>query len=97
MVRRYLAVNRAHPADYRRPDPRLSQGVRIFVGPSANFADCEVKINGVLHEPSTTALAAMDRPHTEQMTAAKVFLLLVRPAHSGHEMRAGRSVPDRLP
>jgi uncharacterized protein DUF6348 len=58
---------------------RMLNGVRIFVGQSATYSSCEVRINGIPHEPSTTALAAMDWPRTEQMTAAKVFLLLVHP------------------
>ena len=49
-------------------------------GEGGGFESCEVKINGVLHEPSTAALAAMPWPRTEKMSTAKVFLLLAHRA-----------------
>lgn len=54
-------------------------GVRIFIGQGDDYESCEVKINGDPHEPSATALAAMNWPRTAQMSTAKVFLLLVHP------------------
>lgn len=54
-------------------------GVRIFIGQGGDYENCEVKINGDPHEPSATALAAMNWPRTAQMSTAKVFLLLVHP------------------
>lgn len=58
-------------------------GVRLFIGQGGDFEDCEVKINGHLHEPSTAALAAMNWPRTAKMSTAKVFLLLVHPQENG--------------
>jgi hypothetical protein len=60
-------------------------GVRIYVGQGGDVEGCEVKINGILHEPSTAALASMSWPRTEQMTTAKTFLLLVHPAEDGQD------------
>lgn len=54
-------------------------GIRIFIGQGGDYENCEVKINGMLHEPSTAALTAMNWPRTTQMSTAKVFLLLVHP------------------
>jgi hypothetical protein len=65
-------------------DRPFLNGVRLFVGQSGDFADCEVKINGVLHEPSSAALAVMDWPRTEKMSTARVFLLLVHPEETSH-------------
>jgi hypothetical protein len=56
--------------------------IRIFIGQGDNFSSCEVVINGVLHAPATAALAAMGWPRTEQMSTAKVFLLLVQPTEA---------------
>jgi Family of unknown function (DUF6348) len=53
--------------------------VRIFIGQGDGFSSCEVVINGVPHQAATAALAAMGWPRTEQMSTAKVFLLLVQP------------------
>jgi hypothetical protein len=60
-------------------------GVRLFIGQGGDFEDCEVKINGHLHEPSAAALAAMNWPRTAKMSTAKVFLLLVHPQENGDE------------
>jgi hypothetical protein len=60
-------------------------GVRIFIGQGGDFEACEVKINGIRHESSTAALAAMNWPRTERMTTAKAFLLLVHPAEDGQD------------
>lgn len=61
-------------------------GVRLFVGQGGDFTDCEVRINGRRHEPSTAALTELDWPRTEQMSVARTFLLLVHPA-DGHTSR----------
>jgi hypothetical protein len=58
-------------------------GVRLFIGQEGDYEDCEVKVNGDLHEPSTAALAAMNWPRTARMSTAKVFLLLVHPQEGG--------------
>lgn len=39
------------------------------------YGNCEVKINGDPHEPSATALAAMNWPHIARMSTAKVVLV----------------------
>jgi hypothetical protein len=62
--------------------------VRLFIGQGGGFEDCEVKINGHLHEPSAAALAAMNWPRTAKMSTAKVFVLLVHPQESGPDARA---------
>jgi hypothetical protein len=59
-------------------------GVRLFVGQGADSTHCEVRINGNFHEPSSAALAVMDWPHTEKMSTARVFLLLVHPEETSH-------------
>jgi hypothetical protein len=41
--------------------PFLS-GIRIFIGQGGSYENCEVTINGLPHEPSAAALAAMDCP-----------------------------------
>ena len=56
-------------------DRPFLNGVRLFVGQGGDFTNCEVRINGVLHEPSSAALAVMDWPRTEKMSTARVFLL----------------------
>jgi hypothetical protein len=58
-------------------------GVRIFIGQGGGYENCEVKINGVAHEPSGIALAAMNWPRTTQMSTAKVFLVLLHPEDTG--------------
>lgn len=63
-------------ADLTRP---FLNGVRIFIGQGGGYENCEVKINGDPHQPSTAALMAMSWPRTPQMSTAKVFLLLVHP------------------
>jgi hypothetical protein len=52
-------------------------GVRMFVGQGGDFTDCEVRINGRRHEPSSEALARLDWPRTERMGTARTFVLLV--------------------
>jgi hypothetical protein len=52
-------------------------------GQFGDYEDCEVKVNGDLHEPSAAALAAMNWPRTARMSTAKVFLLLVHPQEDG--------------
>jgi hypothetical protein len=61
-------------------DRDFLNGVRLFVGQSATYQSCEVKINGRLHKESSAALANLDWPRTQQMTAARTFVLLVHPA-----------------
>ena len=65
-------------------DRPFLNGVRLFVGQGGDFKSCEVRINGVLHELSSAALAAMDWPRTEKMSTARVFLLLVHPEETSH-------------
>ena len=65
-------------------DRPFLNGVRLFVGQGGNFTNCEVRINGVLHDPSSAALAAMGWPHTEKMSTARVYLLLVHPEDPSH-------------
>lgn len=57
-------------------------GVRLFIGQGGDYENCEVRINGEPHEPSGTALAAMNWPRTAKMSTAKVFLLLVHPGEN---------------
>ena len=59
-------------------------GVRLFVGQGGDFTQCEIRINGVFHEPSSAALAVMDWPRTKTMSTARAFLLLVHPAETSH-------------
>jgi len=61
-------------------DRDFLNGVRLFVGQSATYSECEVKVNGRLHAEATAALTGMNWPRTEQMSAARTFLLLVHPA-----------------
>jgi hypothetical protein len=65
-------------------DRPILNGVRLFVGQGGDFTNCEVRINGILHEPSSAALAIMDWPHTEKMSTARAFLLLVHPEEASH-------------
>ncbi|GAA1890000.1 DUF6348 family protein [Asanoa iriomotensis] len=54
-------------------------GLRMLVGQGGDFVECEVRINGRRHEPSTAALAALDWPRTEKFGLARTFVLLVGP------------------
>lgn len=54
-------------------------GIRMLVGQGGDFTECEVRINGNRHEPSTAALATLDWPHTSQFGLARTFVLLVGP------------------
>ncbi|WP_203913007.1 DUF6348 family protein [Rhizocola hellebori] len=58
--------------------PHLN-GVRMLVGQGGDFTECEVRINGRRHEPSSAALAALDWPRTSQFGLARTFVLLVGP------------------
>lgn len=58
--------------------PHLN-GVRMLVGQGGDYSECEVRINGRRHEPSTAALAALDWPRTERFSLARTFVLLVSP------------------
>lgn len=70
-------------------------GVRIFIGQGGDYENCEVKINGDSHEPSTTALAAMNWPRTAKMSTAKVFLLLVHPEQASDRGNQHREFENR--
>jgi Family of unknown function (DUF6348) len=65
-------------------DRPFLNGVRLYVGQGGDFTGCEVKINGVPHEPTSAALAVMGWPHTEEMRAARAFLVLVHPEKTRH-------------
>ncbi|MEH1166417.1 DUF6348 family protein [Micromonospora sp. CPCC 205539] len=54
-------------------------GVRMLVGQGGDFTESEVRINGQRHEPSATALAALDWPRTDDFGLARTFVLLVGP------------------
>lgn len=54
-------------------------GVRMFIGQGGDWAECEVRINGRRHEPSSEALARLDWPRTERHGTARTFVLLVGP------------------
>jgi uncharacterized protein DUF6348 len=54
-------------------------GVRMLVGQGGDFTECEVRINGQIHEPSTAALTALDWPRTSHFGLARTFVLLVGP------------------
>jgi hypothetical protein len=54
-------------------------GIRMLVGQGGDVTECEVRINGRRHEPSSAALAALDWPRTEQFGLARTFVLLVGP------------------
>ena len=84
------------PVIARGLDRPFLNGVRLFVGQGGDFKNCEVRINGVLHEPSSAALAVMDWPRTEKMSTARVFLLLVHPEETSHR-REGISQGKRWP
>ncbi|GAA2885592.1 hypothetical protein Acy02nite_80080 [Actinoplanes cyaneus] len=58
--------------------PHLN-GIRLLVGQGGDFTECEVRINGRRHEPSATALAALDWPRSERFGLARTFVLLVGP------------------
>jgi hypothetical protein len=58
--------------------PHLN-GIRMLVGQGGDFTECEVRINGRRHEPSATALAALDWPRTSHFGLARTFVLLVGP------------------
>jgi hypothetical protein len=65
-------------------DRPFLNGVRLFVGQGGDFTSCEIRINGVLHEPSSAALTVMDWPRTEKMSTARAFLLLIHPEEAEH-------------
>ncbi|GLW35887.1 DUF6348 family protein [Actinoplanes regularis] len=54
-------------------------GLRLLVGQGGDFTECEVRINGRRHEPSSAALAALDWPRTDAFGLARTFVLLVGP------------------
>jgi uncharacterized protein DUF6348 len=54
-------------------------GVRTLVGQGGDFTECEARINGRIHEPSTAALTALDWPRTSHFELARTFVLLVGP------------------
>jgi Family of unknown function (DUF6348) len=58
--------------------PHLN-GIRLLVGQGGDFTECEVRVNGHRHEPSETALAALNWPRTQQFGLARTFVLLVSP------------------
>ncbi|GIF63281.1 hypothetical protein Ais01nite_13160 [Asanoa ishikariensis] len=60
-------------------DRPLLNGVSLLVAQDGDAVDCEIRINGQRHEPSCTALAALDWPRTERFGMARTFVLLVGP------------------
>lgn len=54
-------------------------GIRMLVGQGGDFTECEVRVNGRRHEPSSAALAALDWPRTDHFGLARTFVLLVGP------------------
>jgi hypothetical protein len=60
-------------------DRPFVNGVRMLVGQGGDFTECEVRINGRRHEPSSAVLAALDWPRTDDFGLARTFVLLVGP------------------
>jgi hypothetical protein len=60
-------------------DRPYANGVRMLVGQGRDFTECEIRINGRRHEPSSAALAELDWPRTEEFGLARTFVFLVGP------------------
>ncbi|GAA0454604.1 hypothetical protein Aca07nite_69140 [Actinoplanes capillaceus] len=60
-------------------DRPFLNGIRLLVGQGGDFTECEVRINGQRHDPSSTALAALNWPRADAFGLARTFVLLVGP------------------
>ncbi|WP_035806212.1 DUF6348 family protein [Kitasatospora mediocidica] len=56
-------------------DPRLN-GVKLFLGGRAGDEVAEVRVNGVVAQPASQALGALDWPRGERFCWARLFILL---------------------
>ena len=58
-------------------DRPMLNGIKFYLASSEGFEAAEVRINGLRHDPSSMALAHMDWPRTQTLTAARTYTVLL--------------------